>query len=371
MKKVSFIFIAFLLIVCTSCISKISNSNNDLLVQRYDTLMGVKGPVKRISYSYQTSDNFKYITYYSIKQMDFLPSGMIRNVSMTTEDMKFLNYEVNNDKDLIINAVSDDGLDASIVYVYDKACHRLKSIQVCAAPEYDGYEFIIKYNQDSQLCGINFVDVIWDVLKHDYRKDSVLLNLMTSKFDEHGNWTSYKIANEDRFVQINRTIEYYNDDELKDSISTFENETLVSNPDFNEMEWIENKDNHFSYPACFSVREDDIENMSALLETYSYEDIELCHWPLLGVWATFVDNYPIVGSQIGRNSKIESITYTSNKGIYSGYTDDGRIYYMKMLISGGEFHHVHTLVLIYPRSKQEQVNKLIKEVQHWNLPYAG
>lgn len=140
--------------------------------------------------------------------------------------------------------------------------------------------------------------------------------------------------------------------------------------DINSIKWVLNKDGNFSYPCCFSADEEFIEDIPASVETYSYDDIELCYWPLLGFWATLTDYYPITGSFVGKNSTIKNITYTSRTGVYSGYTNDNRIYYMKMLISGGEVNHAHTLALIYPKSKQNTVKRIIKEVQHWKLPYA-
>lgn len=141
-------------------------------------------------------------------------------------------------------------------------------------------------------------------------------------------------------------------------------------PSLDDMRWIRNKDYHFSYPQCFTKSEEFVDDIPADVTTYEYEDIELCLWPLLGNWATFTDEYPVEGSVLSTDARISKTTYTSRTGIYSGYTDDGRIFYMKVLISGGEVNHAHSLVLIYPKSRQDEVGSLINEVKDWKLPYT-
>ena len=98
--------------------------------------------------------------------------------------------------------------------------------------------------------------------------------------------------------------------------------------------------------------------------TYSKGNELLCYWPLLGAWS--VDDYPEPGAYLSETVHIRNITYRSKTGVYSGYTTDGRIWYMKKnLMVGREVTHSTVLVLIYPKAKQKQVEPLIKMVNHW------
>lgn len=68
---------------------------------------------------------------------------------------------------------------------------------------------------------------------------------------------------------------------------------------------------------------------------------------------------------------IKDITYQSERhGIYSGYTTDGRIFYMKTVIyPSGDPNltgHMGTLTIVYPKSYQQSVEPIIKIVRNWN-----
>jgi hypothetical protein len=70
---------------------------------------------------------------------------------------------------------------------------------------------------------------------------------------------------------------------------------------------------------------------------------------------------------LSSKAKIENITYKQPRlGVYSGYTTDGKVYYLKKkLIEGGEVTHSTVLVLIYPQAYQNEVENLIDVVKDW------
>ena len=133
-----------------------------------------------------------------------------------------------------------------------------------------------------------------------------------------------------------------------------------------EEKW--SKDDYgFRYPAFMSEKTTYMNDMVADVTVYSYGPVSLCLWPMIGSWATSSDAYPVKGSILCPDAKIASITYQAKRSdIHSGYTDDGRIYYLKRrMIEGEAVIHAQVLVLIYPKDYQEQVESLIKEVQKW------
>lgn len=108
-----------------------------------------------------------------------------------------------------------------------------------------------------------------------------------------------------------------------------------------------------------------VDDVPAHLYRWDYEDVCLAVWPMLGAWA--VTDYPDTNAYLTESVHVKSITYSSGDGIvFSGYTTDGRIWYMKkVLLRGGEVVHAKALVLIYPKSKQSDVEKLIGVVKAW------
>ena len=78
----------------------------------------------------------------------------------------------------------------------------------------------------------------------------------------------------------------------------------------------------------------------------------------------------LVGVSWGKLSPTEivkNITYRSDsKGIASGYTQNGNIYYLKQkMMPGTDVVHSKVLVLIYPPSEQKKVSTLINIVKDW------
>lgn len=121
----------------------------------------------------------------------------------------------------------------------------------------------------------------------------------------------------------------------------------------------------FSLPDFMNTpTETFVEDVPASVITYKYDDVELCYWPLLGNWA--VRDFPSEGCYVSSEATIRDITYKQeSKGIYSGYTTDGRIYYLKIKVMDDEVQHLKVLALIYPKAKQDSADNLIKSVQSW------
>lgn len=121
----------------------------------------------------------------------------------------------------------------------------------------------------------------------------------------------------------------------------------------------------FSVPDCmYGGDELFIDEVPASVITWSIDDVTLCYWPGMGAWA--VTDYPDREMFVSANTQIKNVTYSSRTGVYSGYTTDGRIWYMKKhLLEGREVVHADALVLIYPKEKQNEVSRLIDEVKGW------
>lgn len=121
----------------------------------------------------------------------------------------------------------------------------------------------------------------------------------------------------------------------------------------------------FSVPDCmYGGDELFIEDVPASVITWSVDDVTLCYWPGMGAWA--VTDYPDQEMFVSANTQIKNVTYSSRTGVYSGYTTDGRIWYMKKhLIEGREVVHADALVVIYPKEKQGEVSSLIDMVKGW------
>jgi len=133
-----------------------------------------------------------------------------------------------------------------------------------------------------------------------------------------------------------------------------------------EEKW--SKDDYgFRYPAFMSEKTTYMNDMVADVTVYSSGPVSLCLWPMIGSWATSSDAYPVKGSILSPDAKIASITYQARRSdIHSGYTDDGRIFYLKRrIIEGDAVNHAQVLVTIYPKDYKDQMDPLVKEVQNW------
>lgn len=136
--------------------------------------------------------------------------------------------------------------------------------------------------------------------------------------------------------------------------------------------WIKNNEFNFLYPSCFeSPKTTEMDDMSADVITYKFQSIELCLWPLIGAWATVNENYPEKGCYVSSIQTIDTITYNSRNNIFSGYTNNGNIFYLKRLITDDDIApHAHVLCLIYPKECQKAVEPIISQIKNWKYGNA-
>lgn len=122
----------------------------------------------------------------------------------------------------------------------------------------------------------------------------------------------------------------------------------------------------FTYPSFFVAREVFDEDIPTLYNTYSWRKVMLGYCSL-GAWAVVDDNFPNEGQQLINKVKMKKITYyPRGKGVFSGFTNDGRIFYAKCKpTEGGMVTHLEVLALIYPKSYQKSVDVLIKQIASW------
>ena len=122
----------------------------------------------------------------------------------------------------------------------------------------------------------------------------------------------------------------------------------------------------FTYPSFFVAREVYDDDIPTLYYTYSWRKVMLGYCSL-GAWAVVDDNFPNEGQQLINKVKIKKITYKPRgKGVFSGLTNDGRIFYLKCKpTEGGMVTHLEVLALIYPKSYQKGADVLIKQIANW------
>lgn len=122
----------------------------------------------------------------------------------------------------------------------------------------------------------------------------------------------------------------------------------------------------FNYPSFFVAREVFDDDIPTLYYTYSWRKVMLGYCSL-GAWAVVDDNFPNEGQQLIDKVKMKKITYKPRgKGVFSGLTNDGRIFYLKCKpTEGGMVTHLEVLALIYPKSYQKSVDVLIKQIASW------
>lgn len=130
--------------------------------------------------------------------------------------------------------------------------------------------------------------------------------------------------------------------------------------------WCWHSEGGFKYPSTYKHSETFVEDAPAIVEVFSNGKIQLCYWPLLGLWSTFAD-FPEEGVWLSPTERVKNVTYRAgSKLVVSGYTQNGNIFYLNQkIVSGGEVSHSKVLVLIYPQSGQEKVSSLTNIVKDW------
>ena len=130
--------------------------------------------------------------------------------------------------------------------------------------------------------------------------------------------------------------------------------------------WRWHAEGGFKYPSSYFRTETFVDDVPASVEVFSKGDTKLCYWSLLGTWSTFGD-FPENGVWLSPTERVYEVTYRAmSKGIASGHTQEGNIFYLKQkIVPGGEVKHSKMLVLIYPPSAQSRVSTLIGIVKDW------
>lgn len=138
----------------------------------------------------------------------------------------------------------------------------------------------------------------------------------------------------------------------------------------NQMSWKQTSYN-FQVPSYFS---DGTEYFYGdgpyFMVIYKHQDAQLSYCSLLGAWACDDANFPGVGSVIAQDATIKNIVYKAKNGVFSGYTTDGRIFYMKKKRQekaiahedGPSFCHSSFLAIIYPKSRQKEMDPVIQMI---------
>ncbi len=138
---------------------------------------------------------------------------------------------------------------------------------------------------------------------------------------------------------------------------------VSSNDSVDKSSWM-NTGYGFRIPSDFQRQEcPDIDIIEgAVWSTYN---MEVCYWEL-GSWATVV--YPDAGHVVGSVEQIATVASYGDTGIYSGTTDYGREFLMKII---NDNHSVHVLSVIYDEELEEEdittLGGLTNEVRDWDL----
>lgn len=215
--------IAIILLALCGCVS--TNSNNIEIFDsvRYDTLLDVRGAVKSVLYDIETSEDLNYIKYYTIKQVDYLPRGNRWSFTMSNKELHFVNFGPYEENGFEVNCMDDSDLDAHIVFITDSKNKRIRSRELYAAPEYDGYKIMYKYDENGEIKGAELIDHTWDVYKNRSRETSQYFDVTTSDLDEHGNWTYRKFRRGLSYIIVKRTIKYYAANEVIEPVTDWGN----------------------------------------------------------------------------------------------------------------------------------------------------
>ncbi len=121
----------------------------------------------------------------------------------------------------------------------------------------------------------------------------------------------------------------------------------------------------FKYPDFMEKSETFDGEVPTTFECYTWRSAQLSYF-FAGNWATFTENFPVAGCRIAPETEIREVTYSAEKkGIFSGYVADGRIFYLKRVIVEDEVPHAAVLALIYPKAMQDNMERLIEEVQRF------
>ncbi len=153
-------------------------------------------------------------------------------------------------------------------------------------------------------------------------------------------------------------------DALKDTPAVKTEETLAQL--LTNAEW-ESAEGGFQYPKFMRRSESFIADIPASVKSFSWKNVDLCYWPLIGAWAVSNESFPSKSCYVTATDQVEDISYKAeSKGIFSGHTADGRIFYLKKRFSEGDaVRHVMVLAIVYPEELQNDVQPFIDMILNW------
>ncbi len=201
-----------------------------------------------------------------------------------------------------------------------------------------------------------------DILSGKYQKNAPTMedwNKFGEAIDALGNLFEDR---EEEVIELGEYDDY--DDDLFEGYATSPVELFESK--ISSCRWLRNTSGNYSfmYPDFMEYNTSFVLDAPGDVEEFSWRDVQLAYWSLLGYWAV---NIAERGNYITSSTQIANVTYSAkSKGIYSGYTTDGRIYYLKTkVLDGGEVPHVTVLALIYPKEFKEHMQELTEIVLKW------
>lgn len=126
-------------------------------------------------------------------------------------------------------------------------------------------------------------------------------------------------------------------------------------------------DGGYRYPTFMRRSEKLVTDIPATVKSYTWQQVDFCYWPLIGSWAIDNKSFPAKGCYVTALDEVEDITYRQeDKGIYSGHTIEGRIFYLKKKITRGDaVDHVTVLAVVYPEDQQTEVKPFIDLILNW------
>lgn len=151
----------------------------------------------------------------------------------------------------------------------------------------------------------------------------------------------------------------------EDEISAMQ-ERISSDDSVDNSAWVKTGYG-FRVPSHFQQLEcPDIDIIEGAI--WGMDNITVCYWEL-GSWAASV--YPDAGYTVGPEEQIETVTSYGDTGIYSGMTDMGNEFLMKVCYKANT-HSVYVLAVIYGADELEEdemtiLAGLTNEVRDWEL----
>lgn len=159
------------------------------------------------------------------------------------------------------------------------------------------------------------------------------------------------------------------------TMQTVENEEIASayvdseNDSVDKSSWV-TTDYGFRIPSDFKFLGSGFDDdANGHVDSWkSASGMKVCHWLFGTGWQT--ENYPDLYDYVGQGEKIATVTQDGDNGVYSGTTDLGHKFMLKMAFNVIEDHSVlDILVVIYDEELDDQSTNalagLTKEINKW------